>query len=328
MAFSGISGSSTADTLAIGKVTLPVLKKQGYPLPFSTALLAASGATATLVPPSIDLIVIGVAANISIAGLFAAGLIPAAVNAIGVIALVLFISRRKGFGTIGQRLPLREIFLAFIKALPALFMVVLILGGILGGVFTPTEASVVAVVYGFLVAAFVYRDLRWEMLPRILFSSIVTTGMVMLIVAGSSVVAYAMTINSIPQNLAAALTSATDNWVVFLILVQISFLVIGTFMDGLPAILIAMPILTPIAISYGIHPIHFGILVEANIAIALAHPPVGMCLFAACAVTATPIEKVILPLLPFLAVLIATLLIITYVPELSMFLPEKLGFAD
>jgi C4-dicarboxylate transporter DctM subunit len=150
----------------------------------------------------------------------------------------------------------------------------------------------------------------------------------MLIVAASSIVAYAMTINQIPQDLAATLKAATDKKLLFLLLVQITFLAVGMFMDGLPALLVAMPLLTPIAVSYGIDPIHFGILVEANIGIGLAHPPVGMCLFAACAVTRTPIEKVVKPLLPFLAVLVTTLVIITYVPDLSMFLPRQLGFAE
>jgi C4-dicarboxylate transporter DctM subunit len=328
MMFSGISGSSTADTVAVGKVTLPALQSQGYPLPFSTALLAASGASATLVPPSIDLIIIGVVANISIAGLFAAGILPAMVNAIGVVLLVLIISRRRGYGIVREWPSLREFWTLFVRAIPALLMAVLVLRGIFSGVFTPTEASVIAVIYGFFVAAFVYRDLRMSMLPQILRSSIVTTGTVMLIVAASSIVAYAMTINQIPQEVAAALKEATSSRVLFLILVQITFLAVGMFMDGLPALLVAMPLLTPVAVSYGIDPIHFGILVEANIGIGLAHPPVGMCLFAACAVTRTPIEKVVRPLLPFLAVLITTMLIITYLPAISMFLPRRFGFAE
>jgi C4-dicarboxylate transporter DctM subunit len=204
-------------------------------------------------------------------------------------------------------------------------MAVLIVGGILSGIFTPTEASVVAVVYGFLVSAFVYRELKWHMLPRIFFSSTVLTGTVMFIITGSSVLTYAMTINLIPQTLAESIPATTDNWIVFLLIIQIAFFLVGMFMDGLPAILVAMPILMPIAISYGIEPIHFGILVEANIALGLATPPVGICLFAACAVTQTPIEKVVRPLLPFIAVLFTTLLLITYVPDLAMYFPRALG---
>ena len=324
----GISGSSTADTAAIGKVTLPTLKAQGYPIPFSTALLAAAGATATLIPPTIDLIIIGVVANISIAGLFAGGVIPALVNGIGLIAVAVYISWRRGYGRSMITTSLRQQLVSFVKASPALFMIVIILGGILGGIFTPTEASVVAVVYGFLIAGLVYRDLSWSMLPGIFRSTLLLTGMVMLVIAGSTVVSYALTINHIPQSLAASLDTYTSEAWVFLLLVQIFFFIVGMLMDGLPALLLAMPILTPIAISKGIDPIHFGILVEANVALGLATPPVGMCLYAACAVSQLPLEKVIKPLLPFIAVLTATMFVITYVAGFSLFLPRLLGFAQ
>jgi C4-dicarboxylate transporter DctM subunit len=324
----GVSGSSTADTAAIGRVTLPTLRDQGYPVPFATALLAASGATATLVPPTVDLIIIGIIANISIAGLFAAGIIPALINASGLIAVVVYISWRRGYGKVTASVTVRRQLIAFVKAAPALFMFVIILGGILGGVFTPTEASVVAVVYGFIIATFVYRDLKLSMLPEIFRSSIVLTGGVMLVIAGSSVLGYAMTINRIPEDLAATISSYASSPWVFLLLVQVLFFLIGMVMDGLPALLIAMPILTPIAIAHGVQPIHFGILVEANVAIALAHPPAGMCLFAACAVSKTPLEKTIWPLIPLLAVLLTTMFIITYVEGFSMFLPKLLGLTE
>jgi tripartite ATP-independent transporter DctM subunit len=324
----GISGSSTADTAAIGRVTLPTLKAQGYPIPFSTALLAASGATATLIPPTIDLIIIGVIANISIAGLFAGGVFPAIVNGLGLIAVAIYISWRRGYGRRTLSLTFRQQVVMFFKAFPALMMIVIILGGILGGIFTPTEASVVAVVYGFLVAGFVYRDLSWKMLPGIFRSTLLLTGVVMFVIAGSTVVSYALTINHIPQSMAAALDSFTSEAWVFLLLVQIFFFIVGMLMDGLPALLLAMPILTPIAISKGVDPIHFGILVEANVALGLATPPVGMCLYAACAVSQLPLEKVIKPLLPFIAVLTVTMFLITYVAGFTLWLPRLLGFAQ
>jgi C4-dicarboxylate transporter DctM subunit len=323
----GISGSSTADTAAIGRVTLPTLRQQGYPLPFSTALLAAAGATATLIPPTIDLIIIGVVANISIAGLFAGGVIPALVNGLGLVTAVFVMSRRRGYGRAGVAVRLRDQLAAFLRAIPALMMIVIILGGILGGIFTPTEASVIAVVYGFLISGFVYRDLKISMLPRIVRSTVLLTGVVMLVIAGSAVLSYAMTINHIPQDLAASLEHYTSDPRVFLLLVQIFFFIIGMMMDGLPALLVAMPILTPIAIAHGIDPIHFGILVEANVALGLATPPVGMCLYAACAVSELPLEKTIRPLLPFIAVLVVTMLVITYVEGFTMFLPRLLGLA-
>lgn len=325
--FHGISGSSTADTAAIGKVTLPSLERQGYPLPFGTALLAAAGATATLVPPTIDLIIIGVVANLSIAALFAAGLIPAIINGAGLITVVVLTSYRRGYGR-GRKAALSEILAAFIKAIPALFMIVIILGGILSGVFTPTEASAVAVVYGVLVAAFVYRDLKLKMLPGIFRETIEISGMVLLVIAMGTLLAFAMTMGQVPQAVAHGLMGLSGEKNLFLLLVQLLFLAIGMFMDALPALVILMPILTPVAVSLGIDPVHFGILVEANVALGLAHPPVGVCLFAACAVAKLPLERVIRPLLPFLAILVVTLFAITYVEGFSMFLPRLLGLTD
>ena len=353
--FHGISGSSTADTAAIGRVTLPILKKQGYPVPFSAALLAAAGATALLIPPTVDLIIVGIVANISIAGLFAGGVIPAIVNALGLIGWLLFQSRRHGYGGKAARVAatetgrtvdgapaepaqgsgleplddeagvITEILQSFVGAVPALFMIVIILGGILGGVFTPTEASVVAVVYGLFVAMVVYRDLKPSMLPRVFLNSIELAGLVMLVIAMGSILSYAFTVNQIPDQLAAWIQQVAPNKYIFLLLVQILFFFIGMIMDGVPAELILMPILTPIAVAYGIQPIHFGILVVANVGLGLAHPPVGLCLNTACAVAKIPIEKTIKPLLPFIAIQWVTLLIITYVEGLTMFLPNLLG---
>jgi C4-dicarboxylate transporter DctM subunit len=325
MLFSGISGSSTADTAAIGKVTLPSLQRQGYPLPFSAALLAASGASAALIPPTIDLIIIGVVANISIAALFAAGILPALLNGLGLILVILFISRRRGYGAYGDKLSLGEIIMAGIKAIPALAMIVLILGGILGGVFTPTEASVMAVVYGLFTSIVIYRELKVSMIIPMLRSTVMLTGVVMLIIAGSAVLSYALTINQLPQALASHVIATIDNPLVFLLVVQLIFFAISMFMDGLPALLVAMPILVPIARDLGIDPVHFGILVEVNIALGLATPPIGMCLYAACSVTRMPIEKIVRPMLPFVAVLVVTMIIITYAEDISLFLPRLMG---
>lgn len=325
MFFHGISGSSTADTASIGKVTIPTLRQQGYPLPFSTALLAAAGATATLVPPTIDLIIIGVVANVSIAGLFAAGVVPAMINAAGLILIVLLLSRRHGWGGTTRRAGARAFAAALVKATPALFMVVIILGGILSGAFTPTEASAVAVVYGLLVSLFVYRDLKLRAIPRVFRESVEISGMVMLVIAMGALVGYAMTIGQVPQAVAGSLQEFAAGRNTFLFFVQLLFFGIGMFMDAVPALIILMPILTPVAASHGIDPIHFGILIEANVALGMAHPPVGVCVFAACAVAKLPLEHIIRPLLPFIAVLIATLLLITYVEGFSMFLPRLLG---
>jgi C4-dicarboxylate transporter DctM subunit len=326
--FHGISGSSTADTAAISKVTMGSLQRQGYPLPFAAALIASAGATATLVPPTIDLIIIGVIANMSIAALFAAGLIPALVNGAGLILVVLFISRRRGYGIKWKRLNIRDCAVAFVKAIPALFLIVIILGGILFGVFTPTEASAVAVMYGLFVAAVVYRDLKLAALPIIFRETIEISGMVFLVLAMGTILTFAMTIAQIPQALAASLVEVADNKYLFLLLVQVLFFIIGMFMDSLPALIILIPILTPIAVTFGVEPIHFGILVEANVALAMATPPVGVCLFAACAIAKLPLERVVKPILPFIGILIVTLLIITYYENFAMFLPRLLALTN
>ena len=217
---------------------------------------------------------------------------------------------------------------AAFKALPGLFMIVIILGGILGGVFTPTEASAVAVVYGILLTAIVYRTLTVTRLATMFIETIEIAGMVLTVIAMSAILSYTLTIYQIPTALAAGVDAVTTNKFVFLLLVQILFFVIGTFVDTTPAILILMPILTPMAVARGVQPIHFGILVEVNIALGMAHPPAGNCLFTACAITKVPLEQVIRPLLPFVGVLIVTMMIITYVEGFSMFLPRLLGVAN
>jgi tripartite ATP-independent transporter DctM subunit len=326
--FHGISGSSSADTAAIGKVTLPGLRQQGYPPQFAAALLAAAGATSTLIPPSTDFILIGVVANMSIAGLFAAGLIPACINALGLILLVIYTAYKNGYGTEHQSFDPKAVAWAVFKAIPGLFMIVIIIGGILGGVFTPTEASAVAVVYGIFLTTFVYRSLTVKRLVTMFLETIEIAGMVLTVVAMSAVLSYTLTIYQIPTALAASLDSFTQSKVLFLLLVQILFFAIGTVVDTAPALLILMPILTPMAVSRGVEPIHFGVLVETNIALGMAHPPAGNCLFTACAIVKVPLEQVIRPLLPFLAVLIVTMMIITYVEDFSMFLPRLLGVAN
>ncbi len=221
--FHGISGSSSADTAAIGKVTLPGLRRQGYPPQFAAALLASAGATSTLIPPSTDFILIGVVANMSIAGLFAAGLIPACVNALGLILLVIYTAYKNGYGTEHEAFDPKAVAWAVFKAIPGLFMIVIIIGGILGGVFTPTEASSVAVVYGIFLTVFVYRSLTIKRLVTMFRETIEIAGMVLTVIAMSAVLSYTLTIYQVPTALAASLDSFTHSKILFLLLVQILF---------------------------------------------------------------------------------------------------------
>jgi C4-dicarboxylate transporter DctM subunit len=328
MFFHGISGSSIADTVAIARVTLPDLKRQGYSVLFGTAVIAAAGATALLVPPTVDLIIMGVVANISIAGLFAGGLIAAVVHGVGLIAMVIYISWREGYGIVAKRTELLHLLTLCTKAAPAALMAVIILGGILFGVFTPTEASGVAVVYGIFITTIVYRELTFTIFWKVLRETVELTGVVLLVIMMGSLISYGLAINQIPQALATSLVSVAHNRAVFLLLVQGLFFVVGIVTEGVPAIIILMPILMPVAVAQGIEPIHFGILVEANIALGLVIPPLGACLFAACSVARLPLEHVVRPILPLLAILVVTLFMITYVEQFSMFLPRVLGLTE
>jgi tripartite ATP-independent transporter DctM subunit len=326
MFFSGISGSSSADTAAIGSLTLPGMKERKYPTPFATAIVATAGATGTLIPPSIDLLIIGIIANISIAGLFAAGFLPAIVNGLGVLALVYYHARKLDL-PLEPRLSMREKINALVEGIPALLMAIILLGGILGGVFTPTEASAVAVIYGLCITMFFYRELKLSDLPRLLLQTCEITGMVFLVVGMASVLGFVLTYQRIPQMIGQFIAQSSGNWVVFLLYVNVLFLILGCLMDALPALIVLMPILVPVAVSFGLDPIHFGILVEANVGISLISPPVGIVLYVACGLSRLPIEAVVKPLMPFLLILVVTLLVISYVPAITLFVPRMLGYA-
>ena len=322
---SGISGSPSANTAAIGSVAIPAMKKLKYPPEFATAVLAAAGGVSTLVPPAIDLIIIGVIANISIGGLFAAGIFPAIVNGVAIMILAYYFSRK-------MNLPLakKESFSIKLRVLKdgilPILMIGIILGGIYGGVFTPTEAASVAVVYGFIVSFFIYKELSIEDIPKVLLNTCSLSGVVLLVLATASMFSFILTFERIPHALAQLIVSYADNWILFIILVHIVFILLGMVMDALPAIIVLMPIFLPVAVSLGMEPIHLGILVAANVGIGMITPPVGICLFVACGISKTPIGSVVKPLLPFLIFLIFTLIIITMFPEITLFLPRLLGF--
>ena len=324
--FSGISGSPSANTAAIGSVALPAMERKKYPKPFATAVFAAAGGVSTLVPPAIDLIIIGVVAGMSIGALFAAGILPAVFNGLALMGLAYFYALK-------MDLPLEppmawgEKMRVIRAGLLPLMMIVIILGGIYGGVFTPTEASAVAVVYGFVVSFFIYRELQLEDIPKVLLKTASLTGVVMLVLATASMMSFVLAFERIPQLLAELITNYADNWVVFILFVHVVFLILGMVMDALPPIIILMPILVPVAEEFGMDPVHFGILIAANVGIGMISPPVGICLYVACGIGKTPIEQVVPRLLPFLAILIATLMVITFFPSITLFLPRLLGFA-
>jgi C4-dicarboxylate transporter DctM subunit len=304
---------------------MPEMLKRKYPREFATALLAASGATASIIPPSIDLIIIGVVAGISIGGLFAAGILPGVVNALALMALCYYYGRRLDL-PVTPRTSWSEKLRVCADGILAVLMPVIILGGILGGVFTPTEASAVAVVYGLFVSLVVYRELKLAEMPGILLQAGKLTGIVMLILGMASAFSFVLAFERIPHELAELIVAFADNWIVFVICVNVIFFLLGMIMDALPALIILMPILVPAGTALGMEPIHIGIFVAANVTISLFTPPVGVCLYVACGLSKLPIEAVFKPLLPFLAVLLATLLVISYVPEITLFIPRQLGY--
>jgi C4-dicarboxylate transporter DctM subunit len=325
MFFSGVCGSASADTAAIGSTTMPEMLKRKYPPAFATALLAASGATASIIPPSIDLIIIGIVSGISIGGLFAAGILPGVFNAMALMALCYYYAVRLNL-PVTEPTNWLEKQAIFKDGILAVLMPIIILGGILGGVFTPTEASAVAVIYGLVVSIFIYRELKWSQLPAILLQSAKLTGIVMLILGMASAFSFALAFERIPHLLAHFIVTYADNWVVFVLFVNVLFFLLGMIMDALPAIIILMPILVPAGVALGMDPIHIGIFVAANVSMSLFTPPVGVCLYVACGLSKLPIEAVFKPLLPFMGMLLITLLTISYVPEITLFIPRLLGY--
>lgn len=326
MLMSGISGSPAANTAAIGSISLPAMVKRKYPVGFATAILAAAGGVSTLVPPAIDLIIIGVIANISIGALFAAGILPAVLCGVAIMVLANYKARKMALPLI-EPMSREEKLKTLRDGLLPVLMVLIILGGIYGGVFTPTEAAAVAVVYGFCVAFFIYKELKLKDLPEVLLKTCSLTGVVLLVLATANIFSFVLTFEGLPLAMADMITAYAFNWIMFILFVHILFFVLGMVMDCLPPILILMPILVPVATAMGIDPVHFGIIVAANVGLGMVSPPVGICLFVACGIADTRIERVVRPLLPFLLILVISLMVITFVPQVSLFLPRLFGLS-
>jgi C4-dicarboxylate transporter DctM subunit len=263
--------------------------------------------------------------GISIGGLFAAGILPGVFNAMALMALCYYYAVRLNL-PVTEPTNWVEKQAIFKDGILAVLMPIIILGGILGGVFTPTEASAVAVIYGLVVSIFIYRELKWSQLPAILLQSAKLTGIVMLILGMASAFSFALAFERIPHLLAHFIVTYADNWVVFVLFVNVLFFLLGMIMDALPAIIILMPILVPAGVALGMDPIHIGIFVAANVSMSLFTPPVGVCLYVACGLSKLPIEAVFKPLLPFMGMLLITLLTISYVPEITLFIPRLLGY--
>ncbi|MBB2958460.1 TRAP transporter large permease [Pseudoclavibacter helvolus] len=323
--FGTVSGSAVATASAVGATMAPMQKKDGYDPAFSTAVNVASAPAGMIIPPSNTLIIYSLAAGgTSVGALFVAGYIPGALWALA-CAVVVFFYARKHPELRGRPLPAFGIILGtFLKALPALGLIVVAIGGIVAGFFTPTEGSAVAVVYALLLS-FIYRTVSVKDLPRLLFESARTSSIVIFLIAVSSIMAFVMTYARLPQLLADTLFGWTDSKVVVLLIMMIVLIIIGIPLDPTPAILIFTPIFLPIAISYGVDPVHFGIMMVMNLSIGVISPPSAPVLFVGAQVAGVRLEPVIIRLLPFLLALIVVLFLVVFVPQLSLWLPGLFG---
>lgn len=325
MMFGSISGSAVAAAAAVGSTMSPLQEKEGYDRSFSAAVNIASAPTGMLIPPSNTLIVFSlVSGGTSIAALFMAGYVPGILWGLGCMIVAFIMAKRKGYKS-DERVTLKQAVKVFIDAIPSLLLIVIVIGGIVKGAFTATEGSAIAVVYALLLS-FIYRTIKVNDLPRILLESTRTTAIVIFLIGVSTIMSWVMAFTGIPKLIADALLGFTDNMIIILIIMNIVLLIVGTFMDPTPAILIFTPIFLPIVLQFGMDPVHFGIMVVFNLSIGTITPPVGPVLFVGARVAKMKIEQVIKPLLPFFAVTVAVLLLVTYIPQLSLWLPKLLGF--
>ena len=325
MLFGAISGSAVATTSAIGSFMLPEMKKQGYDENFSAAVTAAASTTGMLIPPSNILIVYAIASGgVSIAALFMAGYLPGIMVGLSLMTVCYFHAKRKGYATT-DRLPLNVVVKQVAAAIPSLFLIVLVIGGIVGGIFTATEAGAIAVVYSLVLAVGVYREVEVKQLPDILLKSAETTAIVMLLIGASTAMSWMLSFENIPQNISAFLLEISDNPIVILLLINLLLIVVGAFLDMTPAVLIFTPIFLPVAMQLGMSPLQFGIMVVLNLSIGLCSPPVGAVLFITCAIAKTRLDKIIKPLLPLYVAMFVVLMLVTYVAWFSEALPAAFG---
>lgn len=325
MLFGAISGSAVAATSAIGSFMVPEMKKQGYDVNYSAAVTAAAATTGMLIPPSNIMIVYAIASGgVSIAALFVAGYLPGILLGLGLMVVCAGYAKMKGY-PLAARLPLSVTFQKMAAAIPSLLMIVLVIGGIISGAFTATEAGAIAVVYSFILAVCVYREVKVKELPAILLKSAETTAIVMALIATSAAMSWILSYENIPQTVSQGLLTLSENPLLILLLINIILLIVGAFMDMTPAVLIFTPIFLPVAVELGMSPLHFGIMMILNLSIGLISPPVGSVLFVACAVAKTKLESLIKPLLPMYASMVVVLLLVTYVPAISEFLPNLFG---
>jgi C4-dicarboxylate transporter DctM subunit len=320
--FGGVSGSAIADTAAIGSLVIPSMIQRGYSRGFAAALLAVAGTLALLMPLSIPFLVYAFVSGVSMRSLSMAGLLPALISAAALIAVCMWHGKKTGCDNGGQRASAREIWAATRAAGPALLMPILIIGGIWSGYFTPTESAAVAVVYGLAVSMFLYKDLRWAQIPQLLLKAFMTSATVMLVIGATGALAWLITVEQVAQQLATWVGAFSQEPWVFLIMLNVALLLLGIFIEPLPALLMAAPLFLPLAMAFKIDLVHLGVVMTANLAIALYTPPVGGTLFVAAKLAKAGIGEITRHLWPLMAATVTVVLLVTYVPSLSTWLPR------
>ncbi|MDW3778292.1 TRAP transporter large permease [Kluyvera cryocrescens] len=324
--FGAISGSSVADTASIGSVMIPEMDKKGYPRDFAAAVTASGSVQAILTPPSHNSVIYSLATGgtVSIAALFIAGILPGLLLSFTLMVMCVGFAHKRGYPK-GERVPFRQALKIFVDTLWGLMTVVIIMGGILSGIFTATESAAIACLWSFFVTMFIYRDYKWSELPKLMYRTVKTVTIVMILIGFAAAFGAIMTYMQLPMRITEAFTSISDNKYVILMCINIMLLLIGTLMDMAPLILILTPVLLPVTNALGIDPVHFGMIMLVNLGIGLITPPVGSVLFVASAVSKQKIEQVVKAMLPFYAILLLVLMLVTYIPAISLFLPKFFG---
>ncbi|MBN2289225.1 MAG: TRAP transporter large permease, partial [Candidatus Glassbacteria bacterium] len=326
MLFGSISGSAVAAVSSIGGFMIPVMNKKGYDRDFNAAVSITSATTGLLIPPSNIMIVYSLASGgVSVAFIFLAGFLPGILMGLGLMFVCWLFARKKGYGK-EEGGGIKDFFIHFKRSFLSLLLVFIVLGGIIGGVFTATEASAVAVLYAFLLSVVLYREVRLSELPGIILECGITTAVVMLLIGTSMAMSWVLAYENIPQSISAFLVNLTDNKLLIFLIINLMLLAVGTFMDMTPAVLIFTPIFLPVVMNLGMDPIHFGIMMIFNLCIGICTPPVGTALFVGCSIAKTTIGKVTRPLLPFFIAMIVVLFIVTYVEQISLIVPEIFGY--
>ncbi|MGR4051597.1 TRAP transporter large permease [Kosakonia cowanii] len=324
--FGAISGSSVADTASIGSVMIPEMDKKGYPRDFAAAVTASGSVQAILTPPSHNSVIYSLATGgtVSIAALFIAGILPGLLLSFTLMVMCVVFAHKRGYPK-GERVPFRQALKIFADTLWGLMTVVIIMGGILSGIFTATESAAIACLWAFFVTMFIYRDYKWSELPKLMYRTVKTVTIVMILIGFASAFGAVMTYMQLPGRITEAFTQLSDNKYVILMCINIMLLLLGTLMDMAPLILILTPVLLPVTNALGIDPVHFGMIMLVNLGIGLITPPVGSVLFVASAVSKQKIEQVVKAMLPFYAILFVVLMLVTYIPAISLFLPKLFG---